>query len=210
MTDLLLADSDIKSLEFWNKLLSETDITNLTQCTSGEDVLDYMKRETPNPDLIMLSIGLEGLDALETARQLTLNYPRVPLMLQTTHGNGPFPRKLLETGARGYISRDTSGDELLTAINTLLAGEKYVACEIAQTIALSMLPGGEASPLDRLSGREMQIIMQLSHGDTPQEISSRLALSPKTISTYKHRVREKLSLKDTQEMCALTGECGLV
>ena len=131
-------------------------------------------------------------------------------MLQTTHGKGPFPRKLLELGARGYVSIDTPDDELLNAIHTLLAGDKYISCDIAQTIALSMLPGGERSPLDRLSGREMQIIMQLSHGDTPQQISSRLALSPKTISTYKHRVREKLSLKDTQEMCALTGEHGLV
>ena len=208
MTDLLLADSDIKSLEYWRGLLADSEITNVTQCLRGEEVLDYMKQDE-QPDLIVLSIGLEGLDALETARQLALNHHRVPVLLQTTHGRGPFPKKLLETGARGYVSIDTPDDELLNAIHVLLTGEKYISCDIAQTIALSMLPGGEASPLDRLSGREMQIIMQLSHGDTPQQISSRLALSPKTISTYKHRVREKLSLKDTQEMCALTGEHGL-
>lgn len=208
MTDLLLADSDIKSLQYWRGLLADSEITNITQCARGEEVLDYMKQDN-EPDLIVLSIGLEGLDALETVRQLSMNYHRIPIMLQTTHGRGPFPRKLLELGARGYVSIDTPDDELLQAIQTLLAGEKYISCDIAQTIALSMLPGGEISPLDRLSGREMQIIMQLSHGDSPQEISSRLALSPKTISTYKHRVREKLSLKDTQEMCALTGEHGL-
>lgn len=208
MTDLLLADSDIKSLEYWRGLLADSEITNVTQCLRGEEVLDYMGQDD-QPDLIVLSIGLEGLDALETARQLALNHHRVPVLLQTTHGRGPFPKKLLETGARGYVSIDTPDDELLGAIHILLAGEKYISCDIAQTIALSMLPGGETSPLDRLSGREMQIIMQLSHGDTPQQISSRLALSPKTISTYKHRVREKLSLKDTQEMCALTGEHGL-
>ena len=208
MTDLLLADSDIKSLQYWRALLADSEITNITQCSRGEEVLDYMKQDN-EPDLILLSIGLEGLDALETVRQLSMNYHRIPIMLQTTHGRGPFPRKLLELGARGYVSIDTPDDELLQAIQNLLAGEKYISCDIAQTIALSMLPGGETSPLDRLSGREMQIIMQLSHGDSPQEISSRLALSPKTISTYKHRVREKLSLKDTQEMCALTGDHGL-
>lgn len=209
MTDLLLADSNIKTLEYWKDLLADTEITNITQCTRGEEVIDYMKADN-QPDLVVLSVGLEGLDALETARQLTHNYHRIPVLFQTSHGAGPFPRKLLELGARGYVSRDTPKEELLHAIMTLLAGSKYVSCEIAQTIALSLLPGGEPSPLDRLSGREMQIIMQLSHGDSPQEISARLALSPKTISTYKHRVREKLSLKDTQEMTAITDLHGLV
>lgn len=208
MTEILLADTNSNSLQHYRNLLAELDINISTQCSKGEEVIDHLKETIP--DLVLLSLGLQGLDALETARHLNLNYPRVPVLLQTTHGGGPFPKKLLDLGARGFVSRDSSDDELLKAIQTLLAGEKYISCEIAQTIALSLLPGGEPSPLDRLSGREMQIIMQLSHGDTPQQISTRLALSPKTISTYKHRVREKLNLKDTQEMCALTGKHGLV
>lgn len=208
MSEILLADADSNSQQHYTQLLADLDINISAHCSKGEEVIDQLKQATP--DLILLSLGLEGLDALETARHLNLNYPRVPVLLQTTHGGGPFPKKLMDLGARGFVSRDTSDDELLKAIHALLAGEKYISCEIAQTIALSLLPGGEPSPLDRLSGREMQIIMQLSHGDTPQQISTRLALSPKTISTYKHRVREKLNLKDTQEMCVLTSEHGLV
>lgn len=208
MTEILLADADSNSREHYNNLLAGLDVNISAECSKGEEVIDHLKDATP--DLVLLSLGLGGLDALETARHLNLNHPRVPVLLQTTNGGGPFPKKLLDLGARGFVSRDTSDDELLTAIHTLLAGEKYISCEIAQTIALSLLPGGEPSPLDRLSGREMQIIMQLSHGDTPRQISTRLALSPKTISTYKHRVREKLNLKDTQEMCILTTKHGLV
>lgn len=208
MSEILLADADSKSLEHYSDLLTNSGLKVVAQCPRGEDVIDTVKQTTP--DLILLSLGLEGLDALETARHLNLNYPRVPVLLQTTNGGGPFPKKLLDLGARGFVSRDTSDDEFMMAVQTLLAGEKYISCEIAQTIALTLLPGGVPSPLDRLSGREMQIIIQLSHGDTPQQISTRLALSPKTISTYKHRVREKLNLKDTQEMCVLTGENGLV
>jgi two-component system invasion response regulator UvrY len=157
----------------------------------------------------MISLGLGGLDALETVRYLTHNHPRLPVVLLTTQGDGPFPKRLLELGARGFISRDSSAEEVERVFLAVLSGEKYISCEIAQKIALSMLPGGEHSPLDRLSEREMQIIMQLSHGESPQQISSRLALSPKTISTYKHRVKDKLSLKDTQEMYILTGKNGL-
>ncbi len=208
MSEILLADADSQLREHYRELLTTTNIDIAAEYSRGEDVIDYLKQK--QPDIILLSLGLEGLDALETARHLNLNYPRIPVILRSTNGGGPFPKKLLDLGARGFISRDTSDEEILRAVKTLLDGGKYISCEIAQTIALSLLPGGEPSPLDRLSGREMQIIMQLSHGDTPQQISSRLALSPKTISTYKHRVREKLNLKDTQEMCILTGENGLV
>jgi len=207
MIDILIADPDDGSREYFRTLFADKEINVIKECTKGEEVIDYLREGTASMCIISLKLG--GLDAFETISRVITNYPRIPLIIQSGHGDGVFPRRLLETGARGFISQESKDEEILKAISELSEGRKYISTELAQNIAMSLLPGSEPSPLDRLSEREMQIILQLSHGESAREISTRLALSPKTISTYKHRVREKLSLNDTQEMFKLVSEHGL-
>ncbi len=177
-------------------------------CRDGEDVFAAIKEE--KPDVVMMSFNLGGLGAFETIDRLRMNFPRIALMVQLVHSDGPFPKRLLDTGASGFVSRNTVLSEIVTGVQTVSAGKKYISPEIAQKIAISLLPGGESSPLDRLSEREMQVMLQLSQGESPLAISSRLALSPKTVSTYKHRVRDKLRVDDTQEIYNLAGVHGLL
>lgn len=178
------------------------------QCTTSEELVDAVKKE--QPDVVLLSLTLGGLGAFEAIDQVRLDFPRVGIVIMLVHADGPFPKRLLDTGASGFISRNTDPADIASAILTVNKSEKYISPEIAQKIAISLLPGGEESPLDRLSEREMQVMLQLSQGDSPLLISSRLALSPKTVSTYKHRVRDKLRVDDTQEIFALAGTHGLV
>lgn len=207
MTTVLIAEKNDLVQENYRKLLTGTGIKIEKTCVSGEEVIDYLKENKVDVAIISLSLG--GLDAFETIHTVVYEHPKVAVIIQTAHSEGAFPKRLLETGARGFISLDTTDEEAINAINTLKGGEKYICPKLSQNIALSMLPGSKQSPLDRLSEREMQVILQLSHGETARDISARLALSPKTISTYKHRVREKLSLNDTQEMFKLVGSHGL-
>jgi two-component system invasion response regulator UvrY len=178
------------------------------QCQTSEELVDAVKQE--QPDVILLSLTLGGLGAFEAIDKIKLNYPRIGIVIMLVHADGPFPKRLLDTGASGFVSRNTAPADVVRAINGVKQGDKYISPEIAQKIAISLLPGGEESPLDRLSEREMQVMLQLSQGDSPLQISSRLALSPKTVSTYKHRVRDKLRVDDTQEIFALAGTHGLV
>ncbi len=177
-------------------------------CTTSEELIDAVKQE--QPEVVLLSLTLGGLGAFEAIDQIRLNFPRVGIVIMLVHSDGPFPKRLLDTGASGFVSRNTDPADIVTAIVKVKDGEKYISPEIAQKIAISLLPGGDESPLDRLSEREMQVMLQLSQGDSPLQISSRLALSPKTVSTYKHRVRDKLRVDDTQEIFALAGSHGLV
>ncbi|MGV6858758.1 MAG: LuxR C-terminal-related transcriptional regulator [bacterium] len=180
----------------------------VAHCRDSEEVFAALRKDTP--DVVMMSFNLGGLGAFETIDKLRMNYPRISLMVQLVHSDGPFPKRLLETGASGFISRNTMLSDIVSGVHAISGGDKYISPEIAQKIAISLLPGGESSPLDRLSEREMQVMLQLSQGESPLAISSRLALSPKTVSTYKHRVRDKLRVDDTQEIYNLAGVHGLL
>lgn len=184
------------------------DIQIRKQCQTSEELVDMVRQE--QPDVVLLSLTLGGLGAFEAIDQIRLNFPRVGIVIMLVHSDGPFPKRLLETGASGFVSKHSDPADIAAALQKVNEGEKYISPEIAQKIAISLLPGGEESPLDRLSEREMQVMLQLSQGDSPLLISSRLALSPKTVSTYKHRVRDKLRVDDTQEIYALAGTHGLV
>lgn len=208
MIKLLVADN--KKLED-NDILAAFKNNNIEiakQVESSEEVLSSVKAE--QPDVVLMSLSIGGNGAFEAIDQLRMNYPRVGIVLMLIHSDGPFPRRLLETGASGFVSKNTAASDIAQAIVEVKNREKYISPEIAQKIAISLLPGGEVSPLDRLSEREMQVMLQLSQGESPLQISSRLALSPKTVSTYKHRVRDKLRVDDTQEIYALAGSHGLV
>ncbi len=208
MINVMLAD--IKPLT--NKAVlddfAEHDIHLVRHCKTSEEVITAVK-DTP-PDVVLMSLNLGGLGAFEAMDYLKMNFPRVGIVIHLVHSNGPFAKRLLQTGASGFVSRNTPSHDMVEALLSVKRGEKYISPEIAQKIAISLLPGGETSPLDRLSEREMQVMIQLSQGDSALQISSRLALSPKTVSTYKHRVRDKLRVDDTQEIFALAGLHGLV
>lgn len=208
MIRLLVAD---KLHELDSQLRTEMEIHGIEvvgHCRDSDEVFSAVR--TQSPDVVLLSFNLGGLGAFETIDKLRMNHPRVSLVIQLVHSDGPFPRRLLETGASGFISRKTPAEDVVSSIHVVSQGEKFISPEIAQKIAISLLPGGETSPLDRLSEREMQVMLQLSQGESPLAISSRLALSPKTVSTYKHRVRDKLRVDDTQEIYNLAGVHGLL
>ncbi len=208
MIKLLVADN--KKFEDKEILAAfeDQDIQIAKQVSNSDEVVNAVKAD--QPDVVLMSLSIGGHGAFEAIDQLRMNHPRVGIVLMLIHSNGPFPRRLLETGASGFVSKNTAANDIADAIVAVKNREKYISPEIAQKIAISLLPGGEVSPLDRLSEREMQVMLQLSQGETPLQISSRLALSPKTVSTYKHRVRDKLRVDDTQEIYALAGSHGLV
>ncbi|MFA7620021.1 MAG: LuxR C-terminal-related transcriptional regulator, partial [Thiohalomonadaceae bacterium] len=116
---------------------------------------------------------------------------------------------LFKAGATGYLTKGCSVDEMVGAIRQVHAGGHFVSNAIAQSVALSMLPGHE-SPLERLSQREMQVFMMLMRGDRPQEISDTLHLSPKTVSTYRTRLFGKLGVKSDAELTRLAMRYGLL
>jgi two-component system invasion response regulator UvrY len=163
------------------------------EADSGEQALEQVK--TLTPDVILMDLNMPGIGGLEALRRMLRHDARLKVIVVTVHAEGPFPKRLLEAGAMGYLTKGCDIEEMITAIRRVHAGERHISPEIAQQLALSMLPGGEPSPLDRLSQREIQILLMLTQGYKAQAISDKLCLSPKTVSTYRQRIYEKLGVE---------------
>ena len=159
---------------------------------NGESAVRLAKQH--RPDVTLLDTGIPGMGGLETTRRLAALAPFARVIAVAAHDAEAIPEHLIETGAFGYLSKSATLDEIITAIRSVSRGERYIGAEIARKMAYSMLPGSAQTPLQRLSRRELQVMMMVSEGQKTQEISSSLCLSPKTVSTYRYRLYEKLGV----------------
>ena len=130
------------------------------------------------------------------------------VIVVSVHEDGPFPKRLIEAGASGYVGKGGDANELLRAVRDVSRGKRYLAPTVAQNLALSGI-GGSDSPFDMLSPREIEIALLLVRGMRQEEIARRLSLSPKTVNTHKGRMFEKLGIGDTIALARLVTQYGL-
>ncbi len=123
----------------------------------------------------------------------------------------PYPARLLDAGASGYLTRDCEAEELLQAIKIVAGGQRYIGSEAAKQLALSMLSGSaNESPFEDLSAREMEVMLKITDGRRIPDIASLMCLSPKTVSTYKYRILGKLGARSEVELVRMAMRYGLV
>jgi len=184
------------------------DIVKVVEAESGEAALNRRRRLCP--DVILLSVNLPGLTGFEATRRLRRVYPQAGIIVLAVHAKPPYPERLLNAGASGYLTLDCEPGELYQAIKTVAAGRRYVGSEAAKQLALSMLPGGVASPFEELSAREMEVMLKLTEGSRVPDIAALLCLSAKTVSTYKYRILGKLGVRSEVELVRMAMRYGLV
>jgi two-component system invasion response regulator UvrY len=158
-----------------------------------------------------MDINMPGIGGIEATRKIVQHAPQVRVIVVTMHSEEPFPNQLLDAGARGYLSKGCSADEMLAAIKTVMGGQHYISGEVAQKLTLANFRrGNEPTILSKLTAREMQVMMMIIGGQTNQQISDALFLSPKTVSTYRHRLFEKLGVTNDVELTHLAMRYGLL
>ncbi len=190
-------------------LANSSEITKISEAPSGEVALSRCRNMRPN--VILLSVNLPGLSGFELTRRLKRAHPEAAIIVLAKHAKPPYPARLLDVGAKGYLTRDCEADELMRAIRTVAGGGRYIGSEAAKQLALSMLSGnGNASPFEDLSAREMEVMLKLTDGRRIPDIASLLCLSPKTVSTYKYRILGKLGARSDVELVRMAMRYGLV
>ncbi len=190
------------------RLLSDVDgIKVIAEGNSGEVAVNLAKKH--DPDVIMMDVRMPGMDGIEATKKIQRLMPGIKIIAVTACGEDPFPTRLLQAGASGYLTKGASTEEMIQAIKTVMAGQKYLTPEIAQKLALQSL-GASDNPFNDLSDREMQIATMICSCKKVQEISDRLCLSPKTVNTYRYRVFEKLSVTSDVELTHLAIRHGLL
>lgn len=209
MINVLLVDDHDLVRTGIHRLLDDVDgIQVYAEAKDGESAIQEVRKK--RPDVILMDVSMPGIGGLEATRKIKQIDDTLPIIILTIHTDDPFPTSLLKAGASGYLHKSCSIDEIVSAIKEVYAGRRYISTEIAQNLALSLLPGNEGSPFDNLSQREMQVMFMLVQGNKVQDISEKLCLSPKTISTYRYRLFDKLSVRNDAELTRLAMRYGML
>lgn len=202
-------DHDLVRFGFKSLLGSKDGIEVVETLSSGEDAITWCRDNRGNIDVILMDVNMPGIGGIEATHRISSSWPDIGIIIVTVHDEGPLPKQLLNGGAKGYLTKGNGVEEMYTAITDVHSGKHYIAKDIAQQLALSVLPG-ETNPIDTLSMREIQVLMMVAQGTRTQQISEILNLSPKTISTYRKRLYEKLDVSSDIEMLHLAMKHGVL
>ena len=204
---LVVDDHDLVRTGITRMLADIDGLQVVGEADSGEAALK-LAREL-KPDVVLMDVKMPGIGGLEATRKLLRSDPDSKVVAVTVWEEDPFPTRLLQAGAAGYLTKGAGLDEMVQAIRLAFAGQRYISPQIAQQLALkSFQPQG--SPFDALSEREIQIALMIVGCQKVQVISDKLCLSPKTVNTYRYRIFEKLSVTSDVELTLLAVRHGMV
>ncbi len=206
---LLVDDHELFRSGMKSILQTKDEFVVVDEAATGEQAIDKVRKSLP--DLVLIDINMPGIGGLAATRRLQRMHPELPVIAVTALDDDPFPSQLLDAGARGFLAKGAPADELFDAINKVMQGDYYISKDIAQRLTLSGIMGkAYASPLAKLSPREMQVMVMIAQGKRNSEISDILFLSPKTISTFRSRLFEKLDVGNDVELTHMALRYNLV
>jgi two-component system invasion response regulator UvrY len=208
ITVLLVDDHDLVRAGVKSLLNEVTDIQVIGEAANGEDAVKVAREKQPN--IVLMDVRMPGIGGLEATRKLLRAVPEAKVIALTVCGEEPFPSKLLQAGAAGYLTKGSGIEEMVQAIRAVHLGKRYISPEVAQQLALKHLSDEKASPFDTLSDREMQVMLMITSGQKVQEISDKLCLSPKTVNSYRYRLFEKLTVHSDVELTHLAIRHGIL
>jgi two-component system, NarL family, invasion response regulator UvrY len=206
---LVVDDHDLVRTGITRMLADIEGLQVVGQAQSGEESL--LKTRELKPDVVLMDVRMPGIGGLEATRKLIRSHPDLKVVAVTACAEDPFPTRLLQAGAAGYLTKGAGLEEMVQAIRLVFGGQRYISPQIAQQLALkSFQPQTNGSPFDLLSEREIQIALMIASCEKVQSISDKLCLSPKTVNTYRYRIFEKLSISSDVELALLAVRHGMV
>ena len=172
------------------------DVVIAAEAVNGREVLE--KLPVTQVDVLLMDVSMPDTDAVDLVKRVKAEHPQVSVLVHSMHAESPVASRMLKAGASGYITKDSEPEQLVGALRKVAGGGRYIGAELAEDLAFG---DGAGRPLhELLSDRESQVFQQLASGKTLKAIARDLHLSPKTASTYKARVMEKLKLDSDAEL----------
>ena len=160
-------------------------------------------------DVMVLDLSLPGTSGLDLLKDLRRERPTLPVLVLSMHSPDQFARRAMNAGASGYLTKDSNPTELVKAISEVIAGRRYLNPAVVQEMTANPQPE-RGRPHEALSDREYQVLRMIASGLTVSQVAIRLSLSVKTVSTYRARVLEKMSMKTTAQLMHYGIQHGLV
>ncbi|MCB1954647.1 MAG: response regulator transcription factor [Rhodocyclaceae bacterium] len=204
----IVDDHQIVRAGFREMLGEEIGFEIAFEAASGEEALDKLRSEPC--DVLLLDLSLPGKSGVDVLRAVRQRYEQLKVLVLSGFPEERYALSMIRNGADGYLCKDCERDDLISAVNTVKQGRRYVSQRTAQLLAEEMLGGGSSSPHEALSEREMQVFLRLAKGESVSAIADILHLSVKTISTYRSRLLEKLDVSSNAELAAYALRNGLI
>ncbi|HWZ34318.1 MAG TPA: response regulator transcription factor [Bryobacteraceae bacterium] len=209
MTRILVADDHPLLRSGLKQLLSqEPDLEVVGEAEDSEQVL--RQAADSKCDVVILDLAMPGRGGLDALRELRRQHPHLPVLILSMHSEDQFAVRAIRAGASGYVSKETAGSEVVKAVRKVLTGKKYVSPGLAEMLANALDQDLDRPPHEALSDREFQILSKIASGMTVSEIAEEISLSVKTVSTYRSRVLEKMSMHTNAELTRYALQNGLV
>jgi DNA-binding NarL/FixJ family response regulator len=199
MIRALIADDHAVVRQGLKQILGDTpEMVVAGEATTGQEVLDKIRAETW--DVVVLDISMPDRSGLDVLKQLRSERPKLPVLVLSMHSEDQYAVRALKAGASGYLTKDSAPDELVKAIRKVVSGGTYVSSLLAEKLAFEIGTDSSRLPHETLSDREFQVLRGIAAGKSVTEIAAELYLSPKTVSTYRARLLQKMNLGTTAEL----------
>jgi two-component system, NarL family, invasion response regulator UvrY len=204
---MLVDDHAVVRMGFRMLLESAFDIKVVAEAESGEQAIKlYMEHQ---PDVVVMDITMPGIGGMEATDRILAKDNHAKILILSAHEDSVHPKRVLNAGAMGYLTKRSAAEELIKAIRTVASRKMYLEANIAQQMAIQQL-NGEQNPVDVLSDREFEVFIALAKGKTTNEIADTLSLSPRTVGTHLYNIKQKLNANNSAELALIAMRCGLI
>ncbi|AQZ95749.1 UvrY/SirA/GacA family response regulator transcription factor [Halopseudomonas phragmitis] len=205
---LVVDDHDLVRMGISRMLGDVPGLAVVGEAESGERAVSLAR--SLKPDVVLMDVRMPGIGGLEATRKLVQHDKHLKVIAVTVCDEEPFPTRLMQAGAAGYVTKGAALEEMVSAIRQVHSGQRYISPTIAQQLALKSFAPTTDSPFDSLSEREIQIALMIVSCEKVQSISDKLCLSPKTVNTYRYRIFDKLGITSDVELTLLAVRHGMV
>ena len=199
---IILADDHALMREGIRSLINKVEGLAVSGETGdGLELLKLLKQNSP--DMVILDISMPGLRGIEAAREINALYPDIDILILSMHKSEEFLSMALAAGAKGYLLKEDSGDELLQAIEQIKKGKTYLSRALASAFPnaiIAICRGNHKTAPDPLTPRERQVLQLIAEGNTDRQIADRLCISIRTVHRHHANIRAKLDLKGTADL----------
>ena len=185
------------------------DVEVIAEAANGSEVLEILHKHE-HIDLILLDLTMDGISGADLITRIKAHRPTLPVLVLSMHNEPQVATRMLRSGASGYITKDCDPEILLAAMRKVAGGGKYIAPDLAEKMVFQVTATDDRPLHSLLSDRERDVLRMLTQGKVVKEIAEQLAISNKTVSTYKNRLMEKLNISTMADLMRYAMEHGLL
>ncbi|MDH5857941.1 response regulator transcription factor [Lampropedia aestuarii] len=184
------------------------DLQVVAEGANGKEAIDIVRQHAL--DVLIMDVSMPELSGLDALPLVKAKAPDLGVLIFSTHPQEHYAVNLIRQGASGYINKDSDPEEIVKAVRMIAMGKRYISLEVADLLAQQLSKDTSAAPHEQLSEREFQVFIRLAQGQSPSDIADELALSIKTVSTYRTRLLEKLALSTNSDLTYYALKNGLI